>query len=89
MSGLVEGGASWERVTLMVVQPVAALGLRLLAALGLLLLAALSQPSVLLVRLVMALLAINIVADAALALSIALKYSRATGGFPSSLRPFH
>ncbi len=75
MSGLVEGGASWERVTLMVVQPVAALGLRLLAALGLLLLAALSQPSVLLVRLVMALLAINIVADAALALSIALKYS--------------
>ena len=47
MSGLAEGGASWERVTLMVVQPVAALGLHLLAALGLLLLAALSQPSVL------------------------------------------
>lgn len=75
MSGLADSGASWERVTLMFVQPAAALGLHLLAALGLLLLAALSQPSVLLVRLVMALLAINIVADAALALSIALKYS--------------
>lgn len=82
MSGLAEGGASWERVTLMVVQPVAALGLHLLAALGLLLLAALSQPSVLLVRLVMALLAINIVADAALALSIALKYSQGDWRLP-------
>lgn len=67
VSGFADGGTWWERATLMAVQPI--------AAIGLLVLLVTPRPSAFFIRLILALLAINIAADIIVALAIVLEMS--------------